>query len=280
LWAKAEYGQTLVSTRADAEIFASTTLERAGITRGTLFALGAYDALSNAIVEFVSDRPQDGAILVHNLARVLTQLETNSTYGAISKLWNQKIAAAFDYSSDTHFTAPAPISFTVAGGQIFGDMPPMVMFSTNGDARLAVRQAGDYLLRGGLGKDRFSFYGHSSQDGDVLKLSTGSSVVHVSNFSAGIDVIDLHTSPFQSIRLAPSETINATTSAQAWNMISAISGGGGGIAAGKVISGAEGHAWIYIDNSNGRVDSTQDMLIDISGYNGTVTAADFLFPGL
>jgi hypothetical protein len=143
------------------------------------------------------------------------------------------------------------------------------------------------VVTGGPGVDHFNFVNWGTGNAELLRISTGNDPVQITDFQAGVDKIGFDT--LQSVNVPPyftavsvqsMQTTAATSAAEVWGLITPLAGGTASMAVAKVVSGSQGKAWLYVDDSDGRVVSGADMLIEITGYSGTLTSADFIFTNL
>ena len=227
---------------------------------------------------------------------ILSTLESDAVYGPAAKAWNAKVTEAASYSSNpanvraahvVHGTTSNDIalealgSFSIIDGGAGADhiYVGKMTYST-GAWGTRVGSHGD-VLTGGAGADNFIFW--EDRVAGMLKLSTGTQITRITDFDARQDHIALAAFPyanvphFTSAIVAPMQVTAAKSVEDVWTSVTPLVGGTSSVVVAKVVSGAEGHAWLYLDNSNGRVDSTSDMLIDITGVVGTFTASNIIF---
>lgn len=186
-------------------------------------------------------------------------------------------------------TAGVPV--TNAGMQITGGAGADTLFGSDGADQIvggagadrirfgsaAVNQ-GD-IVTGGDGADRFAFEGAAQSQGTVQ-------IVKITDFVAGTDKIALVTGA-TAVTMNSAVTIaTADTLTQVWAGLGATNTGSTGAAAtvaAKIVTVSAGLAagtYLYIDADGDNVaaaDSAADMLINISGVTGTVSASDFVF---
>lgn len=155
-----------------------------------------------------------------------------------------------------------------------------------GDDTIRIRgvNQGD-VVTGGAGADRFEFSGDSYATTDsrslLIQTSSGTSqIVRITDFAAGTDKIALLRSGFDSVALGAPQTIaSAATLADVYAGISALPASSGSTlyaATVTVNSGAAAGIYLYANNFYPSV-ATYDMLINLTGMTGTLSAADFVF---
>lgn len=150
-------------------------------------------------------------------------------------------------------------------------------------------------LTGGAGADTFKFVvtGTNVQATDSATLYTLSSgttaVVHITDFVAGTDKIHLEIDNTAgtlvagtSMALSAPQTITtATNLTDVYAGITAIAAStNGGALSGAVVtvsSGAAAGTYLYINDATAAVSNSADMLINITGISGTLSATDFTF---
>lgn len=139
------------------------------------------------------------------------------------------------------------------------------------------------VLTGGAGADTFKFNG--STFANLLASSAGTTAVtKITDFVAGTDKIHLtNGAGAQSgITLANAQTITTAADLTAvYAGVTAISastaqGATNGVVV-TVSSGAAAGTYLYINDTTAGVSNTADMLINITGITGTLTANDFVF---
>ena len=145
--------------------------------------------------------------------------------------------------------------------------------------------AGADVMTGGAGADKFTFASGSESVGTTA-------IDRITDFVAGTDKIVLDDgsgSFFAGISLTTTTTanVNATQNiANAANLadvyagINAIAASTASLVQVVVVTvsaGAAAGTYLYINDGNAAVSSTDDMLINITGISGTLTASDFLF---
>jgi hypothetical protein len=138
-------------------------------------------------------------------------------------------------------------------------------------------------LTGGAGADNFVFAG--SNMAKLLTTSGGkTAVTKITDFVAGTDKIkfvDGDTAE-TSMTLASAQTIATAADLTAvYAGITAIAAStDNGAMSGVVVTvtaGAAAGTYLYVNDGTAAVDSTKDMLINITGISGTLTANDFAF---
>lgn len=152
------------------------------------------------------------------------------------------------------------------------------------------------VLTGGAGNDTFKFAETFDTDkatsfAAILKQSAGTAgIVRITDFVAGTDKLSFSTwgagSAAQDVgtgmTLAGAQTLTtAADLAAVYAGIGAIaaSTAGGGLS-GVVLtvsSGAAAGTYLYINDATAGVSATDDMLINITGLSGTLSASDFIF---
>ena len=148
------------------------------------------------------------------------------------------------------------------------------------------------ILTGNGGADIFSFRVKHDTDAatnmaNILRQSSGTDgIVHITDFTAGVDKISLIASATNAVGtsmvLATKQTITtADTIAAIYTGITEIGAStAGGALSGKLVEvsgGAKAGTYLYINNGTGGVASADDMLINLTGVSGTLSAADFTF---
>lgn len=151
-------------------------------------------------------------------------------------------------------------------------------------------------LTGGAGADTFKFAETFNTDkattfAAILKQSAGSSgIVRITDFVAGTDKLSFSSwnagSAAQdigtSITLATAQTLNAAADLGAvYAGVNAIAAStAGGALSGVVLTvstGAAAGTYLYINNATAGVSASDDMLINLTGLTGTLSAGDFVF---
>ncbi len=137
-------------------------------------------------------------------------------------------------------------------------------------------------LTGNAGADTFKFVG--SHIANLMDSSNGTTAVaRITDFTAGSDkiLLDDTGATATSIALATAQTI--ATAADLTAVYAGITAISASVAAGayagvvvNVTAGAAAGTYLYINDATPAVDSAADMLINITGISGTLTAADFL----
>jgi hypothetical protein len=137
-------------------------------------------------------------------------------------------------------------------------------------------------LTGGAGGDNFKFT--AANFADTMKTSSGTAgVVRIADFVTGTDkiVLDDTGAVATSITLASAQTIASAADITAvYAGITAISAS---VAAGAysavvvtVSAGAAAGTYLYVNDATAAVAAADDMLINITGITGTLSASDFL----
>lgn len=137
-------------------------------------------------------------------------------------------------------------------------------------------------LAGNEGADTFKFSGNDIVS--ALKTSSGTTaVVSITDFVAGTDKIGIvdNGGGATSIVLSAAQDIgSAADLAAVYAGITQIAASAGGALSGSVITvttGAAAGTYLYVNNTAGGVEATDDMLVNITGLTGTLTEADFVF---
>lgn len=120
---------------------------------------------------------------------------------------------------------------------------------------------------------------------NMLKISAGETrVTSIKDFTVGADKIALVASGGvnTSISLANNQTIaSADTLAEVYTGMTAIGASTAGGAASAVVltvtAGARAGTYLYVNDATGGVAAADDMLINITGIQGTLSASDFVF---
>lgn len=170
-----------------------------------------------------------------------------------------------------------------------------ILFGTNSSAAVNFSYNQGDIVTGGDGKDEFRFIGVSQND--LLRQSALSDpdgagagtpaqqIVKITDFTAGTDKIGLVGGGFTSATVATATVATADT-------LAAVYAGGNGAAASTatnasvvvitVSAGLMAGTYLFVnDQATGGAgsiaDTANDMLINITGVSGAVTAADFSF---
>lgn len=139
------------------------------------------------------------------------------------------------------------------------------------------------VITGGAGSDTIKF--SAAAFADALKTSSGTTaIVSIKDFVAGTDKIGIVDTggANTSIVLAATQTIATAadlTAVYAGITAIAASTDGGAISA-AVITVSAGNAagtYLYVNDATAGVAAADDMLINITGITGSLTAADFVF---
>lgn len=138
-------------------------------------------------------------------------------------------------------------------------------------------------LTGGADADTFSF--SAADILDTLKTSSGTTgVVKITDFVAGTDKIGLVDTggAATSMVLATAQTIASAADLTAvYAGITAIAASvDAGALSGVVVTvsaGAAAGTYLYVNDTTGAVSNANDMLINITGITGTLSASDFVF---
>lgn len=136
-------------------------------------------------------------------------------------------------------------------------------------------------LTGNSGADTFKFVGSSFAN--LMASSAGTTAVtRITDFVAGSDkiLLDDTGAVSTSITLATAQTISSAADLSAvFSGITAISASvAAGAYSGVVVtvsSGAAAGTYLYINDATAAVSNTADMLINITGISGTLSASDF-----
>jgi Ca2+-binding RTX toxin-like protein len=145
---------------------------------------------------------------------------------------------------------------------------------------------GNDTLKGGEGVDTFAFTGIDLNAGGS---GTAQGVDHITDFVAGTDKIALVgngigvATPLASVTVSAT-AINVTTAADVAAIITAIGNSAavsvGGNAAVTLVNVAAGDAagtYLFINDGNAAASAGDDILINITGVSGSITANDFVF---
>ena len=135
----------------------------------------------------------------------------------------------------------------------------------------------------GAGADIVKFSGASLAA--ALATSAGTTdVVRITDFVAGTDKIGLvdTSGAFTSVVLANTQTIASAADLTAvFSGINAIAASTAAGAASAVVvnvtAGAAAGTYLYVNDATAGVSNTTDMLVNITGITGTLTASDFVF---
>jgi hypothetical protein len=137
-------------------------------------------------------------------------------------------------------------------------------------------------LTGGAGADKFVFT--SVTGATFFALSAGTSAVtKITDFVAGLDKFDFITTgtAFSSATVANAQTIATAADLTAvYAGITAIAASTATAASTVVVTVSAGGAagtYLYVNDATAGVSNTADMLVNITGVSGTITAADFIF---
>lgn len=168
---------------------------------------------------------------------------------------------------------------------LFGGAGNDVLVGNAGNDRLN-GGAGNDTLKGGEGVDTFAFTGI---DLNAANSGTNLGVDHITDFVAGVDKIALvgngvaAATPLSSATVAAT-AINVTTAADVAAIITAIGASAavstGGVAAVTQVNVAAGDAagtYLFINDATAAASAANDILINITGVSGTITANDFVF---
>ncbi|MGE4240619.1 beta strand repeat-containing protein [Ramlibacter sp.] len=182
-------------------------------------------------------------------------------------------------------TAGVPV--TNAGMQITGGAGADTLFGSDGADQIAGGAGADRIrfgsagtnqgdiVTGGDGADRFAFEGAAQSQGTAQ-------IVKITDFVAGTDKIALTFGP-TAVTMGGAVTVaTADTLTQVWAGVGASTGTAADAnVAAKIVTVSAGLAsgtYLYVDaNDDLAAASAADMLINISGVTGTVTAGDFVF---
>lgn len=139
------------------------------------------------------------------------------------------------------------------------------------------------VFTGGAGVDTFVFSG--STLANMATVSSGTTAItRITDFVAGTDKIALvnGAAAQTSVVLATAQTITTAADLTAvWAGITAIgastSGGATNAVVVTVSGGAAAGTYLYVNDATAAVNSATDMLINITGVTGTLSASDFVF---
>jgi hypothetical protein len=138
-------------------------------------------------------------------------------------------------------------------------------------------------LTGGAGADKFVFLADTAQANLFASSAGTTAITKITDFVAGTDkiVLSYTTSALTSATVATAQTIaTATDLTGVYAGITAIAASTATNASAVVVTvqaGAAAGTYLYVNDATGAVSNTADMLINITGVSGTITAADFLF---
>ncbi|MGE4239899.1 beta strand repeat-containing protein [Ramlibacter sp.] len=188
-------------------------------------------------------------------------------------------------SAGAGFSAGVPV--TNGGMQITGGAGADTLFGSDGADQIvggagadrirfgsaAVNQ-GD-IVTGGDGADQFRFEGAAQSQGTAQ-------IVKITDFVAGSDKIALVFGPTAVTMNAAVTVATADTLTQVWAGVGTSSGTAADANVGAklvtVSAGLAAGTYLYVDaNDDLASNSATDMLINVTGVTGTVTAADFVF---
>jgi hypothetical protein len=140
------------------------------------------------------------------------------------------------------------------------------------------------VLTGGAGADKFVFKVAAATGATFFATSAGTSAItKITDFVAGTDKFDfITTTPLASATVANPQTIATAADLTAvYAGITAIAASTTTVASTAVITvsaGAAAGTYLYVnDIADAGVSNTNDMLINITGLSGTITANDFIF---
>ncbi len=149
-------------------------------------------------------------------------------------------------------------------------------------------------LTGGAGADKFKLVatGTNSQVNDfatLMKESAGTTaILRITDFVAGTDKFQLEIDNTAgslvagtSVTVSTAQTIASAADLTAvYAAITPINASVSGAALSAVVvtvsSGAAAGTYLYVNDETANVNSTNDMLINITGVSGTITSADFI----
>ena len=151
----------------------------------------------------------------------------------------------------------------------------------SGNQGLLVPNQAD-LLTGGTGADTFVFY-DTLGGAATVSNATNVNLTQITDFVAGTDKIALMTGvPATSVNLNTAQTIS--TAANAAGVIAGMTAVAASAPAGAlqavvvtVSGGAAAGTYLYVNDSTGALNATNDLLINITGVTGTITSSDFVF---
>jgi len=141
---------------------ATRVLGNLGVTAATIGA-SSYATLASAVETAFAAYPTARGQVALNLARLLSGLESDATYGAAATSFNNNAATAFTYSSNTANTTSTTLAALNA---------PV-------DRTLTLTTGVDTTLVGGAGSDTYRADQTTLTSGDVLSGSTGNDTLAI-----------------------------------------------------------------------------------------------------
>lgn len=137
---------------------------------------------------------------------------------------------------------------------------------------------GDVITLGG-GTDTVRFTANNLANLDAISAGT-TRIVSLKDFVVGADKIAMINGAANAISFTTAQTVaSADTLTQVYAGITAIATSGTTLSAALVTvnSGARAGTYLYVNDGTAAVSNTADMLVNITGISGTLSAADFVF---
>lgn len=208
-------------------------------------------------------------------------------------------ANVINASTFTGALTMAASTVSVGGAQVTGGNGNDILFGSNvndiiiggagndriigsGSQTALVANQAD-VLTGGTGVDTFVFFDTLAGAATVSNATNGS-LTRITDFVAGTDKIALLTGGSATSMVMNSAQTIATAATLA-DVIAGISAfGTASVAAGAlqaklvtVTAGVQAGSYLIVSDTTGAISATNDLLINITGVTGTITASDFLF---
>jgi Ca2+-binding RTX toxin-like protein len=172
--------------------------------------------------------------------------------------------------------------FTAGQGTVFGGLGDDIVVTGNDAGRdlLQGNEGNDTIeafggidtISGGSGSDRIFLY-DAHDDGD--NAAGGGPVEFITDLDFGVDRLDTFVQVTFAANVGAGTGVNLAASAgNAIAAAVALSGNPAAVAAAQFTFG--GRTYLAIDQANAGFNDTDDLLIDITGASGTITAASFL----
>lgn len=189
------------STVSDAAL-ATQVLTNIGITSSTIPA-ASYTALQTALTSAFAAYPTQRGIVVLNALNLLTQLETDATFGTVAQTFNQAVTNSYVYASNTANTQTQTVGniattqpLTVNAGDIVNgttgndNINGNLFFNTPSGTFFQTLNTGD-AVNGGTGTDTLNLGFNAGAAQNINATLTSIENLSINTTGAGATTLDM-----------------------------------------------------------------------------------------